>query len=241
MASDDPIGHAELPLLYEKRLEHATEIGLAAYCDVHDLIATVSSSTGDVVVYRINGQVAFTIKGRRHDAEVTVLKWKPDGSLLGLGWTDGLCGVYSGEDGRLLSQSSVVDEQEEKDWKLDLAPDFETASQTVEDMGDEGRAATCIGWTAYPSHSKISSEPTIRSEVSPTAKKWFHGVGDDFQNSETDEASRITPVIEELTRSLTTLDVTSVVPQLSAIPSHGARSRTHGRKFACKVGSDRVY
>lgn len=132
MASVNSIEHAELPLLFEKRLGQPIVSGLVAYCDVHDLIATISDATGDVVVYRINGQTAFVVKGRGNDGRVTVLKWKPDGSLLGLGWTDGLCGVYSGEDGRLLSQSSVIDFQEERDWRLDLAPDFEPASQTIE-------------------------------------------------------------------------------------------------------------
>ena len=221
---------SSLPLLYERRLGHSIETELAAYCDVHDLIATVHSSTGDVVVYRINGQVAFSIKGRRvdADAEVTAVKWKSDGSFLGLGWSDGMCGVYSGENGKLLSQSSVSVEQGQDDWKLDLTPDLEIDSHTTQ-------IAICVGWTAYPSQAKISS----RAEHSSAAEELLDSSRKDLQNGDAgEEANRIG--IGELVESITTLDVTKVLPQLSSIPLHSTQIG-HGNKFSTQTGVDSIF
>ncbi|TKA70076.1 hypothetical protein B0A55_09005 [Friedmanniomyces simplex] len=47
--------------------------------------------------------------------------------------------------------------------------------------------------------------------------------------------------IERLTRSIATLDVTSVLPRLSAIPSHGMRSGPDGSRFASQAATDAVF
>ena len=240
MANDGLIEYTEVPLLYEKRVGHQTEYDIASYCDVHDLIATSNTGTGDITVYRINGQVAFTIKGRS-DGDPNRLSWKPDGSLLGVGWTDGLCGVYSGENGRLLSQTSVVVEQGHDDWKLDLAPEFEADAVTELEEGDESMVATVVAWTAYSTPAKGGKERTTEEDLPETTEGLFDRADDGLTIGDGEKVENVKPGITRLADSITTLDVTKVLPQLSAIPSHGARTGPHGNKFATQAGVDSVF
>lgn len=241
MSTEDGTEQAQLPLLSEKRLGHATEFQLAAYCDVHDLIATVHSITGDVVIYRITGQVAFTIKGRPEDAQVAAMKWKPDGSLLGVGWTDGVCCVYSGENGKLLSQTSVLPTRGQEDWKLDLSPDYGNDGIDDEDVREDDRIPVCVGWTSYAPFSKGRNGDLIHGGLSETADEPFTDPEIDPLDGHTNGNGNAKSGLKDLVNSITTLDVTKVLPQLSAIPSHGARGGPDGSKFASQAGVDSVF
>ena len=231
----------QLPLLSEKRLGHATEFQLAAYCDVHDLIAIVHSPTGDVVIYRINGQVVFTIKGRPEDAQVAAMKWKPDGNLLGIGWTDGVCGVYSGENGKLLSQTSVLPTRGQDDWKLDLSPDSGNDGLEDEDVREDGRVPVCVGWTSYAPFSKVQKRDLVRGGLPETVDEAFMESGIDEMYEHTNGNETTKSGLKDLVNSITTLDVTKFLPQLSAIPSHSARGGPDGSKFASQAGVDSVF
>ena len=241
MSTADDSRHDVLPLLFEKRLGQATRIHLATYCDVHDLIATVHSTSGDVVIYRINGQVAFTIKGRQDDAEVAAMKWKPDGSLLGVCWSDGMCGAYSGENGKLLSQTPALPKRAHDDWKLDLNPDF--GMEESEDGSGENdvRIPACIGWTSYAPTSKAANGEAARGELPETAAEAFAELADEEINVNGQDRSTTKPGLNDLVNSITTLDVTKVLPQLSAVPSHGVRHGPDGSKFASQAGVDDVF
>ena len=241
MSTDDASDQAQLPLLSEKRLGHATEFQLAAYCDVHDLIATVHSTTGDIVIYRINGQVAFTIKGRPEDAQVAAMKWKPDGSLLGIGWTGGVCGVYSGENGKLLSQTSVLPKRGQDDWKLDLSPELGSQGREDEDVGKDDQVPVCVGWTSYAPSSKGERRGSIHSGLPETADEAFAGSEFDEMDGHANANESNKSGLKGLVNSITTLDVTKVLPQLSAIPSHGARGGPDGSKFASQAAVDSVF
>ena len=228
-------GH-DLPLLFEKRQANSTEIDLAAYCDPHDLIATVHTPTQDVVVYRINGQVAFTIKPLTPDNEVSAVKWKPDGSLLGIGWIDGTCGVYSGENGKLLSQTSVISKRDgQEDWKLDLTPDVEVQDEEAE----ESPIPTCIGWTSYGA-SKPTDSSRAKGEPGST-EEWFDSATDDPEGDNRQDLAKGKSDISELVDSITTLDVAKVLPRLSAIPSHGVRHGPEGSKFSTQASTDSIF
>ena len=241
MSTADDTQHVTLPLIHEKRLGHAIKVHLAAYCDVHDLIATVHSTSGDVVMYRINGQVAFTIKGRPDDAEVAAMKWKPDGSLLGVCWTDGMCGVYSGENGKLLSQTPALPKQGKDDWKLDLSPDFGVDDSEDGSAENDERTPACIGWTLYAPTSKSANGGTAYGELPETAAEAFAELVDDELNANGQAKVTTKPGLKDLVNSITTLDVTKVLPKLSAIPSHGARHGPDGSKFASQTSVDDVF
>ena len=73
-----------LQIIHEERGPNAIESDLCDYCGPHDLLATVQGEKSDIVVYRLNGQIAFRIPGIAADEDATVVKWKPDGSVLGV-------------------------------------------------------------------------------------------------------------------------------------------------------------
>ena len=240
MSAENVSNAAQLPLLYDKRLAQPTNVHLTAYCDNHDLIATVNSTSGDIVIYRINGQTAFTIKGRPDEAEVAAMKWKPDGSLLAVCWTDGMCGVYSGEHGKLLSQTSALPKRGAEDWKLDLSPDFGVDGDD-EELGEEERVVVAIGWTSYGPVPKVDEDDLGYGELTETADEVFATLESNEAGTQSGGKTASKTVLKELAASITTQDVTKVLPQLSAIPSHGARHGPDGSKFASQTGVDDVF
>lgn len=226
--------HRELQLMYEKAISHSTVVDLAAYCDVHDLIAIAHSQTQDIVVYRISGQEALTIKCSAPGNAVSAMKWKPDGSLLGVGWTDGTCGVYSGETGKLLSQSSIDGRHAQGSWRLDLAI---PGTDVENEESHEVSVPTCIGWTTY-----ISTRPASSAHTLPeTTEDWFEKTEADSDDAEQSGSVRTDSRIAGLVDSITTLDVTKVLPKLSAIPSHGARHGADGSKFSTQASVDSIF
>lgn len=124
---------------------------LSDYCESHDLRAIVSGQK--VSVCRANGHVAFNIE--RKDNTVAAVKWKPNGDLISVAWDDGLCGIYSGEDGKVLSQTSVRSTQGSDCWLLGLDPDI----GSVDEDDEAGVVVSSIEWTGYtPTSTKAGSE-----------------------------------------------------------------------------------
>lgn len=233
MAVDDSLTY--LPLLSEKHLPHGIAGDDAvAYCDPHDLVAIVTDSH-DVIVYRINGQVAFTVKRKDDGVNITTVAWKPDGSLLGVGWTDGTYSLHSGENGRLVSQGSVREGGKEKLWKLDLSPDWGDEGED-----EDGPVVSQIGWTLHrPNPSPLNGKGPEGSI--PITGSWSNaGIkapqDDLFANGSEDDIGANS--FSKLIRTITTLDVTNVLPRLSAIPSHGLPSGSEGSKFASQAATD---
>lgn len=225
---------ARLPLLYEKHLSHSIRTDLAAYCDKHDLIALVSEKDQDIVIYRINGQIAFRINRKSPDVDVTVVKWKTDGTLLGVAWSDGSCGVYSGENGKLLSETSVTENSRQDDWKLDLQPDYDVGS----DEDGDSASANCMGWTAHEVSTKQPAKGTVGSDYA-TTEDWYDRTANDDSNGEIHKGKAAG--IADLANSIVTLDVTSNMLKLSAIPSHGVRSGPDGSKFSTQTNLDGLF
>lgn len=158
----------ELPKLFDNVFSEPIESGLVDYCDVHDLLAVVVARTQNVAVFRINGQQAFGVSRKDASSSVAALKWKPDGSLLGVGWSDGSTGVYSGEDGKLMSLTSARNQGQQEGWKLDLTPDeeFQDDEQTTS-------AAHCIGWTIYASTAQQQTLKDGSTAQEMTTEEWF--------------------------------------------------------------------
>jgi len=236
MAVDDPLVY--LPLLSEKHLPH----GLAgddavAYCDPHDLVA-VATDAHDVIVYRINGQVAFNVKRKDDEVKITAVSWKPDGSLLGVGWTDGTYSLHSGENGRLVSQGSVRDGGKEKLWKLDLSPDLGDDGDDV-----EGPVVSRIGWMLHrPNPGPLDGKGLERgiSATGDWSTAGAEGLDDDLFGNGLEDDTGANP-LSKLIRTITTLDVTNVLPRLSAITSHGLHSGPEGSKFASQAATDSLF
>ena len=94
----------KLPIFSSKNPSTPVNADLSVFCSPHDLIAIVTADN-DVVIYRLNGQVAFTVKCKDPDeVSVSVVEWKPDGSLLAVGWSDGSWGVHDGGSGKLVGE-----------------------------------------------------------------------------------------------------------------------------------------
>jgi hypothetical protein len=134
------------PVLSEKRLAHGIASDLVAYCDAHDLVAIVTDAH-DVIIYRITGHVAFTVKRKNASVEVTGLAWKEDGSLLSVGWSDAECSMHLGEDGRLMA--TMVPEP------------MMVAKHADADTGLSNIAISAFKWTRY----RFSEGQSIKSDV----------------------------------------------------------------------------
>ncbi|EMC92184.1 hypothetical protein BAUCODRAFT_281096 [Baudoinia panamericana UAMH 10762] len=219
---------------------------LVAYCDPHDLVAIATENV--VVVYRINGQVAFTVKPSKDffrvqdDAKLaaTALAWKQDGKLLACGWNDGSYGLYSGENGRLISHG----------W-LSGRGQSPTAGNRLDDQTDlDGAVVTCFSWMRHDGQSSAPSQPTVSADELDT-EAWFareDGSDADDNSGAALINEQLRPhghaTIEKLARSIVTLDVTTVFPKLSALPSHGLRvgsSSVDGGKFASQAQTDLAF
>ncbi|KAI6851439.1 hypothetical protein KC332_g370 [Hortaea werneckii] len=240
-----------LPILSEKHFQGgatpANVKDLVAYCDAHDLVA-IATENHDVVVYRINGQPAFTIKRHNGDAEVTALKWKWDGSALAIGWNDGSFALHSGENGRLLSQGSVRGNGKDKGWKLDLAPDFGYDDDDEEGGPVAARFSWMKHYAAGESHKSLdhgAEDGSLESlEQLTTTENWYASVSSDGdENNATLQAKRqdSQSAVSALVKTVSDLDPTVIMPKLSAIPAHGLRAGPDGNKFASQAAVDAVF
>ena len=222
--------------------------GLLAYCSRHDLLATVSDAW-EVVVYRISGQIAFTIKQKDGECEVTSVAWKGDGSVLAVGWGDGAYGLYSGENGRLVGTGTVRDATggvAARGWRLDLREDRADDG----DVDESGPVVSAFGWMVHqapmvqPPHLKLNWQSSDLA-AAVTTEDWYD-VADEGSVEREDEVkkhhAKAGPLaaLSKLTRSIATLDITKVLPRLSVIPAHGLRS-VDGTRFSTQPSVDSVF
>ncbi|KAF2860174.1 hypothetical protein K470DRAFT_258143 [Piedraia hortae CBS 480.64] len=206
-----------LPLLSEKQLSHGVLSELVAYCDLRDLVAIVTEGH-DVIVYRINGQLVFAVRRKDEHVDITAVSWKENGTLLAVGWSDGTCGLHSGENGKLLSQTSTKEEGTGKAWKLDITPDWE------DDDSDGETERTVIGLVGWMVHCTKKNKVNVSSI-------------EEFSAPDSGDAQAAT----RLARSISSLDVTTSLPRLSALSSHGARLGPDGSKFTSQAAMDSIF
>lgn len=199
---------------------------LVSYNHPHDLLATTSSpSNAEVSAYRLPGHLAFTIKRKNlaglDDVAVTALEWKVDGSLLAVGWSDGVWGVYSGEKGAVVGTGDVS------------AGD-----------GVEGTEVRGFRWTRHEASGGIVRESGgvgrgVRDEIEGeglSTEEWYDGL-----SWEEGGPKKVAAGIAKLTRHIATLDATAVLPRLSALPAHGLRLAPEAAKFCSQASTDTAF
>lgn len=192
-----------LHVLSAQRLPLGTKPELVSYCDPHDLIAVVTNDW-DVLVYRINGQVAFSARrARPSEAEITALQWKYDGSVLAIAWSDGVYTLYSGENGKMLSQSFVRGPNRESKFHLGLAP---AVAGNVEPAGSH---VVRFAWTRHRIPTPVPHD---------AAKKRPESLAKDPQELSNGKSDT---ELKALASWITMLDPTDALPMLNALPSHG--------------------
>ncbi|KAK4924851.1 hypothetical protein LTR49_008072 [Elasticomyces elasticus] len=206
------------PVLSEKRLAHGIASDLVAYCDAHDLVA-IATDAHDVVIYRITGHVAFTVKRKNAGVEVTGLAWKEDGSVLSVGWSDAECAMHLGEDGRLMAT---------------IAPEPKmVAKHTDADTDLSNIAISAFKWTRY----RLSEGQSIESDVRTLGLNTGSSLDVSSDGSLLPGSSAS---INALARSIAIMDATSVLPKLSALPSHGLRTDLLGNRFNSQALTNHV-
>ncbi|KAK5166569.1 uncharacterized protein LTR77_008112 [Saxophila tyrrhenica] len=244
MALEDDSHGEKLPLLFEKHVSQPVATAKAAYCDLYDLIAVINLTTDDVAVYRAaNGQLAFTAKypDQYEESKPQSVSWKADGSLLGVSWDDGTCCLYSGEDGKLVSRIAPSAESKDADWRLDLA----SALAPVADESTDGKQApSCLAWTDHQRSGGLPLPPLRREEKfgdELSTETWFNSIDSQSGTELGKMASGSSEGLQALVDSVTTLDVTTVLPGLSALPAHGMRSTPDAAKFNTQSGVDNAF
>jgi len=218
MATDSSRAHYD-NVLHHNRFPDPIVPELTDYCDLHDLIAVVSRRSRKVLVYRINGQLAFGIERKDDECEVSALKWKPDGNLLSIGWSDGACGVYSGEDGKLLTESYVVDHA-----------NAEHGSNAIR----------CVGWTLHSRRERQAASSTGNGDLRLTSDTWGED-GGDLSSPGHLSPQTTSPGIPDLIRAIATIDVTQPLPLLSPLPTHVLRFGLEEKKFTSQVDISKSY
>lgn len=225
----DKTSQSRLPLISEKRLQQPIQTDLVAFCPVHDLIANVTE-TCDLIVYRLGGQVAFTVKRGNSNATITTLAWNAPGTVLGrserwyngsltihvgsqiaVAWSDGTYTFMSGENGRLLSSYSTQGDSKERPWTFDLNDDG------IRPASHGNSKVVCLGWMNH-----ITDASTLDHGLNDI----LDALDDPYsENGHTDDATKFGDVdvrgaMIDLPRALITMNADDVLPRLSAIPSH---------------------
>ncbi|OQN96216.1 hypothetical protein B0A48_17723 [Cryoendolithus antarcticus] len=227
-----------LPLFSSSILPTPSLSDLATYNTPHDLLALPTSTT-EISVFRLSGQIAFVVrpKLRSEHAAITALQWKPDGSAIAVGWSDGAYGIYDGGTGRVVSEGGVggVGKGE---WRLDLHPPAE------EDEEDEveGRAVRGFGWEVHSTGSggkrRAGLEGLLGNEDVDT-ETW--GEGWESEGLGKNGLEGLKSRLADLPRAIAVMDGTKVLPRLSALPAHGMRGGVDGSRFGTKAATDAAF
>ena len=221
----------QLPLFSSKASSTPINPDLSVLCSPHDLIAIVTAES-DVVVYRLNGQVAFTVKCKDPDeVSVSAAKWKPDGSLLAIGWSDGSWGVHDGGSGKMVGEGKVTGSASGEEWKMDLEPGWGVDDEEGGAVGVAG-----FGWEKHELPLSKEKAAALKGHEVDT-EAWADGLKDE----EEEEDQKVSGRLADLPRAITTLDTSKLLPRLSAIPSHGLRSGPEGARFATQATTDGVF
>ncbi|KAF7187565.1 hypothetical protein HII31_11098 [Pseudocercospora fuligena] len=222
--------------LGSKRLQTPITFPFTAFSHQHDLLAIVTK-VGDepqVQVFRIiSGQLAYTIKRTDDDYEITSLAWKPDGTCLGIGWSDGKYGIYDGESGRQMSIVELDVEELEEEYALDLRlPKYNRQKEEA-----KAEMLSTVAALGFMGHQNVK-ERGVEVKETLTTDDWYDmtdGDGDGVTKQSKED------VVKALPRAIASLDVTKVLPRLSAIPAHGVAQPSSGpgaNKFSSQVATD---
>ncbi|KUJ12694.1 uncharacterized protein LY89DRAFT_672835 [Mollisia scopiformis] len=126
-------------LLSEKTLHHTADPALVAYCPSMDLVALVTIDQ-QVLIYRLNGQRVYGATQKTGAYRVTSIRWKPNGQLLAIAWSDGSIRLVGAESSKIVH------------W-------FSTGIRQASDI-------TCIGWSTNLTNRSTSSVTQKKGEDS---------------------------------------------------------------------------
>ncbi|CAG8955064.1 hypothetical protein HYFRA_00007078 [Hymenoscyphus fraxineus] len=97
---------ASLVTLGEKTLPHAADPSLFAYCPSMDLVA-LGTTDQQVLIYRLNGQRVYGAAQKAGKLAVESIRWKPNGQLLAVAWSDGTVRLVGAESSKIVHQFST--------------------------------------------------------------------------------------------------------------------------------------
>ncbi|CAK3857010.1 anaphase promoting complex component Cut20 Apc4 like [Lecanosticta acicola] len=239
MASNQSHASPALSILAAKRLAQPIKFPFTAYSHTHDLLAIVTSEW-NIPVFRIaSGQIAFTVKRKSSDCEVTVLSWKPDGTCLGVGWSDGSYVIHDGGYGKRITEPELQVDGEE-DWRLDLKVKEQEKDKEKKQVEEERKNAlvqkiSVIGWMDH----EVDRDDGKKRDRVLTADDWYDGLAE-LDLSDGDPKSKPS-LPNDLPRAITMLDVTRVLPRLCAIPPHGLKGELDNKIFTTQIGVDELF
>ncbi|KAH6121354.1 anaphase-promoting complex subunit 4 [Parastagonospora nodorum] len=186
----------------EKILLHPIHPHLFAYCPTMDLIALVTAEE-NLDVYRINGQLAFSLRRKSEDVCVDAVQWEFNGKSVAVAWSDGSVDLVSAESGKVVGKDLVLP-------RLD-----------GEDGGERVKA---MGWALnFIDPEKVKRRTGEGKDVfgQPTTEEW-DAFGDDtsvedfLQRQPDFQKLDVAPDLPDL---LAMMDVEALLPKLPAIPA----------------------
>jgi anaphase-promoting complex subunit 4 len=98
-----------LRVLSEKALHQAADSRLVAYCPSMDLVA-LGSTDQQVLIYRLNGQRVYGTTQKAGTVRAEKIRWKPNGQLLAVAWSDGVVRLVGAESSKTVHQISTSDQ-----------------------------------------------------------------------------------------------------------------------------------
>ena len=247
MSLDEP--SSGLPVLEHVYLDAAIDPQTVAFCDAHDLIAVINLGEdleNAITVYRLKGQPAFTIALRDdEDLRPLSLRWKPDGSLLAVNWSDEVCCLYSGENGKLLYELPTRPSAggDEASCSLDINRQDAPGNGMEDDAEGDGSGSRLapMTWTSYDSGGK-SNHSRGQNEEDLTTEDFMSMMNGDMANGSNTKQDRSDSGISDLVNAITTLDTTTVLPRLSKIdPPSGMRHSPESNKFSTQASTDTIF
>ncbi|KAH0382166.1 hypothetical protein KCU92_g6516, partial [Aureobasidium melanogenum] len=206
-----------LPLQSEKSLPYTINPHLLAYCPRTDLLAVVTQDEV-IEVYRIGGQRAFVVKRKSPSTTIVGLEWIRDGKCLAVALNTGFVDIVSGETGKIIRHGG------DDPFNIDAAN-----PKSKVDRGE----ITCLGWGTVLTRdtidlkkpSKLAVDQSIISDL--WSRLGLNPADEPPASDEDDlETQGQEALLKDLPRQLSFLDVESILPRLSPIPTrHTASGR----------------
>lgn len=123
------MARSDFEILTEKTLHHTADPALITYCPSMDLVALVTTDQ-QVLIYRLNGQRVYGATQKAGKLQVASIRWKPNGQLLAIAWSDGSVRLVGAESTKIVHQFSA---------------------------GDDVFGVTCMGWATNLMNKSTSS------------------------------------------------------------------------------------
>ncbi|KAG9666895.1 hypothetical protein KCU99_g9369, partial [Aureobasidium melanogenum] len=171
-----------------------------------------------IEVYRIGGQRAFVVKRKSPSTTIVGLEWIRDGKCLAVALNTGFVDIVSGETGKIIRHGG------DDPFNIDAAN-----PKSKVDRGE----ITCLGWGTVLTRdtidlkkpSKLAVDQSIISDL--WSRLGLNPADEPPASDEDDlETQGQEALLKDLPRQLSFLDVESILPRLSPIPTrHTASGR----------------